>query len=260
MTVRPQNMPNKKLARKIYQLQNGIVRQLNDAHIFLEQAQPLLVDAKESFEISSSKRDRRYYVPSVDRRKFAKRTDHELKNIYNEYINHGLFEAFLTNSVTMFESFLGDVLVEYFQHYPLKLSQKVPKTPAGPDVTVKDVIEAENKDDIFEQLVDSHLSNVFRQRPDIYMEYISKILGVKKDASFRDYYEISATRDLIVHNDLYVNHLYLDKSKSKARGQLGDRLVVDKSYYYDSLAKLKKVSGAIKRDVEKKYGANETKV
>jgi len=215
----------------------------------------MLVDAKETFETSKSKSDKRYYVPSVDRKKFAKRTDHELKNIYDEYINYGLFEAFLTNSVSLFESFLGNVLLEYFQHYPLKLTQKVPKTPACPDVSAKDVIDAENKDDIFHKLVERHLSNVFHQRPDIYMEYISKIMGVKKDASFRDYYEISATRDLIVHNDLYINHLYLDKSKSKARGQLGDKLIVDKSYYYDSLAKLKKVSGAIKRDVEKKYGA-----
>ena len=84
---------------------------------------------------------------------------------------------------------------------------------------------------------------------------MSQIIGLKNDPSFLEYYEISATRDLIVHNDLYVNRLYLEKSGSKARGKLGSRLVVDKKYYYNSLANLKKVSGAIKRDIEQKYGS-----
>jgi len=253
-------MPNIKLSKRIYRLQNRIVRELNDAHIFLEQAQPLLVEAKESVLQSRSRSDKRYYVPSVDRKKFARRTDKELKEIYDKYITSGLFEAFLTNSVSIFESFLADVLFEVFSHYPLKLTQKVPNIPACPDVTAKNIIDAENKQDIFQQLVERHLSNIFRQRPAIYMDYISKIVGVRKDSNFRDYYEISATRDLIVHNDLYVNQLYLDKAGKKTRGELGDRLVVDKSYYLDSLAKLKKVSGAIKRDVEKKYGRKKEEV
>jgi hypothetical protein len=46
----------------------------------------------------------------------------------------------------------------------------------------------------------------------------------------------------------------------KARGALGVKLPVDKTYYYDALAKLKKVSGAIKRDIEKKYGKGEEEV
>jgi len=85
------------------------------------------------------------------------------------------------------------------------------------------------------------------------MTYLSAVVGVTVDASFLDYYEIAATRDLIVHNSSVVNQLYLDKAQGKARGKVGDKLVVDKTYYYDSLAKMKKVSGAIKRDVEKKY-------
>jgi hypothetical protein len=57
-----------------------------------------------------------------------------------------------------------------------------------------------------------------------------------------------------VHSSCIANRLYLDKAGSKARGELGDRLSVDQAYYYEALAKMKKVSGSIKRDVEKKYG------
>lgn len=87
------------------------------------------------------------------------------------------------------------------------------------------------------------------------MAYVAKVVGVKNDPSFSDYFEIAATRDLVVHNNRVVNGLYLEKSGKKARGQLGEKLAVDKDYYYAALGNLKKVSGAIKRDVEKKYGA-----
>ena len=65
--------------------------------------------------------------------------------------------------------------------------------------------------------------------------------------------------DLVVHNNCVINTLYLEKAGAKARGALGERLSVDEAYYYDSLAKLKKVSGAIKRDIEKKYGKAEVR-
>jgi len=52
-----------------------------------------------------------------------------------------------------------------------------------------------------------------------------------------------------------VNDLYVEKAGEKARGSIGERLTVDKAYFYGALGKLKRVSGAIKRDVERKYGA-----
>jgi hypothetical protein len=42
-------------AHKVYGLQVSIVRELNDAHIFLEQSQPLLVEARNEIEASTSK-------------------------------------------------------------------------------------------------------------------------------------------------------------------------------------------------------------
>jgi hypothetical protein len=253
-------MANAAFAKRVYSLQNHIVRELNDAHIFLEQAKPLLAEAKSKYDKSKSKADKRYYVPSVERTKFAKRTDAELKAIYSHYISTGLFEAFLVNSLSRFESFLSDVLSEFLSHYPLRITERVQGVPACPDIPVKDLIVASDKDRLLHQVVSEHLRSVFRQRPSVYLTYMSKLIGVKDDASFLDYYEIAATRDLVVHNSRVVNALYLDKAGDKARGDLGDLVPVDQAYYYDALAKMKRVSGAIKRDVEKKYGSPETKI
>ena len=253
-------MPNEALARKIYSLQNKIVRDLNNAHIFLEQAHPLLIEAKTQYESSNSKADRRYYVPSVDRKKFAKRTDAELKEIYNHYTSKGLFEAFLVNSVSQFESFLADVLITFLNHYPLRVTETVQGVPACPNISPKELVAAPDKAQLVQRVFEDHVANIFRQRPILYMTYVAKLLSVKNDPSFADYFEVAATRDLVVHNNNVVNALYLEKSGAKARGSIGDKLSVDESYYYSALAKLKKVSGAIKRDVEKKYGKSDEEV
>jgi hypothetical protein len=78
---------------------------------------------------------------------------------------------------------------------------------------------------------------------------------VSTDPIFLDFYEIAATRELVVHNGCVVNDLYVEKAGEKARGAIGERLTVDNAYFYGALGKLKRVSGAIKRDIERKYGA-----
>jgi hypothetical protein len=250
-------MPNEALARKIFSLQNKIVRKLNDAHIFLEQAQPLLEAARARYEDSRSKSDRRYYVPSVDRKKYAKRTDAELKEIYDHYKSSGLFEAFLVSTVSQFESFLADVLTVFLEHYPQRITETVQGIPACSGVSAKDLMAARDKDELVRRVLSDHVVNVFRQRPSLYMAYLVKLLSIKSDPSFTDFFEVAATRDLVVHNNNIANAIYLEKSGQKARGALGERLLVDESYYYSALAKLKKVSGAIKRDMEKKYGKSD---
>jgi hypothetical protein len=250
-------MPNEALAKRIYSLQNKIVRELNNAHIFLEQAQPLLIEAKAKFENSKSKADRLYYVPSVAHRRYAKRTDPELKDIYAHYTSNGLFEAFLVNSVSQFESFLGDVIIEFLKHYPLRITETVQGMPACPNISPKDLVAATDKDELMQRMFSDHVGNIFRQRPSLYMTYLVKLLSVKNDPSFSDYYEVCATRDLVVHNNGVANALYVEKAGTKSRGTIGKKIPVDQAYYYEALAKLKKVSGAIKRDIEKKYGKDE---
>jgi hypothetical protein len=248
-------MPDKVLASRIYSLQNKIFRELNDAHIFLEQVCPLLAQTKSEFENSKSKSDRRYHVPSVGQRKVAKRTDQELEAIYIHFSSNGLYEAFFVTAVSQFESFLGDVLLTFLNFYPLRIAEAVQGIPVCPNISPHDLEGAKDKDQLVQMVLSEHVGNVFRQRPCQYMAYVAKLLSVSNDPSFADYYEVAATRDLVVHNNGLVNALYLDKAGKKAREAIGAKVPVDKQYYYGALAILKKVAGAIKRDIETKYGA-----
>ena len=193
-------MSNATFAKRTYRLQILIVRELNDAHIFLEQCQPALIDVRREFEASSSKSKRRYYVPFEGRTKFAKRTDAQLKGIYDRYISTGLFEAFLVSSLSRFEAFLCDLLYEFLTIYPLRISERVQGIPACPDITAVDLIRATDKEHLLRDMIRDHLGNVFRQRPKLYMTYLCKLVDVSTDPIFLDFYEIAATRDLVVHN------------------------------------------------------------
>jgi hypothetical protein len=252
--VRVSHMANPEFAKRTYRLQNAIVRELNDAHIFLEQIVPVLDDARAEYGNSKSRKDRRYYVPSSKKGKFARRTDAELMGIYDLYLNSGLYESFLVSLVARFEWFLADLLTEYLSRYPQRMTEKFNGIPSAEKIDVRTILDSSDKNDLMSRVISGHVSNVFRQRPSVYMAYISEMIGTKNDHCFFDYYEISATRDLVVHNSRVANELYQSKSGGKARAALGEQVVIDSRYFEHCISSMKRVSGALKRDIEKKYG------
>lgn len=251
-------MTNVKFAKAIYKRQNAIVRELNDAHIFLEQITPLLIGAKEKYLVSKVKKDKRYYVPSIKKSKIARRTDAELKNIYDKYLNVGLFESFLVSFIAKFEGFLSDVTNEFFKHHPMRMTTSFKNIPPCEKAEIKLILSVEGKDDLVGRLRSSYVGNIFRQRPSVYMDYLSTLLDVKKDNVMADYYEICATRDLIIHNGSVVNDIYLEKSGKKARAKRGEIVGVDEEYFGGCIAKLKRLSGLIKGSVETKFGTEKS--
>jgi hypothetical protein len=135
----------------------------------------------------------------------------------------------------------------------MRLTQRVQGIPACPEMSASDIIKADDKDELMRILIPEHMELVFRQRPSDYMKYVVESLGVQDDKSFLDYYELGATRDLVVHNSGVINEIYLQKGGKKARSEFGERLTVNKKYFYGAFAKMKRVSGAIKQDGERKY-------
>jgi hypothetical protein len=86
------------------------------------------------------------------------------------------------------------------------------------------------------------------------MEYLSKVAHVQiHDPVFEGYYEVKATRDLLVHSDRQINALYIEKAGRRRRGEIGESVEVDSDYFDSSLAVMKQISGIVKRDIEKAF-------
>ena len=131
----------------------------------------------------------------------------------------------------------------------MRITETFQGIPACQTIAVRDLIAAPNKEVLIQKVLTDHVGGVFRQRPSLYMAYATKILSIKNDPSFATFYEVAATRDLVVHNNGIINDIYLHKAAQKARGALGTKLPVNKEYYYGALVTLKRVAVVINRDI-----------
>jgi hypothetical protein len=55
-----------------------------------------------------------------------------------------------------------------------------------------------------------------------------------------------------------VNERYVDKAGKRERGTVGDRLVVDRDYFYRAVGDRKRLSGAIKGSIDESMAARTT--
>lgn len=245
-------MSKRPLALRIASRQYAFVREVNDIHIFVNQAVPLLEEAKGPFATSTRRKDRRYYVPSIKRIKFAKRSDQELRGIYERFTNHALYElyeTFLVSVVSKFEAFMAEVMKEVLLDYPQKIGVSVPGLKATKEVPTEVLFTVETLEGAIEEVIDRHIAKVFFTPPKIQFSYLSEIVGTKtNDEAFAKYVELKATRDLLVHNTGIANEIYVQKTGRYARAEVGGRIDVDRIYFDRSLALVKRLSGIIERD------------
>ena len=247
-------MVDNSLARQVYRLHLAFVKKINDVHIFAQQAIPLLQEARETYESSSHKKDRRYYVPSIGRTKFARRTDKELKLIYERFITGELYENLIVTAISQFESMLFEVLALVIHSYPQKLTLSVQGIQVERNVPIEVILQSDNLESVLAEVIRRRISAVSYASPRAYLEYLNNVAGIKtSDPAFLNYIEIKAARDVIVHNAGIINDVYIQKAEDKSRGNLGDRLVIDSDYFDHCVATLKRVSGIIQRDVEKNF-------
>lgn len=248
-------MSNKPLYLCIESFQNEFVREIHNSHIFLSQALPILNEAKDGHGESLHKKNRKYYVPSRKKGKFAERTDHELKMIYDSFIDHTLYEVMLIRMVSSFETFLGAVLEKVFIEYPNKLTIKVKDVDPVKTVPLEYLFDSKSVSDILKKTIEQHLFGLFHAPAKAYLEYIEKVMKVdSSDPVFKEYFEVKATRDLLVHNSRTVNDAYLEKAGKLAREKKGKKILVDESYFNYCVVKFKRASFIIKRDCKKTFG------
>lgn len=247
-------MKKKNLAEKIYRLQLDFVRKINDTHIFVQQAFPLLEYAKDNLLNSGNKDDRRYYVPSTKMGKFANRTDEELKSIYDRFIHRELYENLIVGAVSQFESFLFDVLRLVISTYPKKLTRNIRGMDTLTTVPINILLDSEDLEVALSQIIERRLNEISYAKPKDYLEYFQSITTVDtSDSAFMDYIEIKATRDLIIHNSGIINEVYLGKVGNKKRGDVEQKIQINFEYFNHCIATMKRISGIIKRDTEKSF-------
>ncbi len=244
------------IAIQINRLHLTFVNRIDDTHIFVQQSIPLLENFRSELTDSKSREHHRYLVPKVKSRDGIpqKRSDIELKEIYDRFIQRELYENIIITTISKFEAYLFEVLRIIISAYPKKLTLNIKGVEIQRDIPLDLLLNANNLSEVIDQVIERRLNEVSYASPKEYLEYLGKIISIDiTDSAFLDYIEIKATRDLLIHNSGVVNEIYLSKSGSQKRGDIGQMILIDTEYFDFCMATLKRLSGIIQRDTTKAF-------
>lgn len=251
---------NRTTYEEIYRRHIRLFRELNDLHIFATRTSPLLKAAADEHkgEFIDPDEDIELSVPGKHGRPgIARRNSTELSALLKRFANEELYANLLVTAVSRFEFYLADVLGEFLRRDPEKLLRGPKGGDSGRPVPLQMVVDADDLEDLYESLIEQRIQSIFYAEPKEYCAYFNAISELEiPEKSFEQFFEIKATRDLIVHNSLLVNELYRKKAGALARGELGDRLKVKKDYFEACLSAMKKLSGTIEKRTREKHGKN----
>lgn len=244
-------MSNPRLVKKIYDLHLALYRELNDTHIFLSHTLPLLGVAAGRYKSMTSKSDKTFVVPSREGKKgMAKRKPQEMAELFQRFASRDLHANLLVACVSRLESLLNDVLRTFLTRFPGKLSLGLKGGDSSKSVPISVVIEADDRDEILAEIVDTRLQGVFYAEPKDYLAYFENVTGVSlPEKSFLEFVEIKATRDLVIHNNGLANDLYVRKAGKLARAEAGKPIGVEEAYFSSAISTMKNISSEIQKQV-----------
>jgi hypothetical protein len=247
-------MAKKSLQKKIYEHHLRIIKELNNSHIFLQKAIPIIKTEVSNLKSSSnSSKDRTYQVPTRKGKRTSSeafRTDLEVKGILNTLVERELYENILVTNISKFESFIFDIIQETILEYPKKLTIGVPGIKPYKVAPVDLILNNNDYNKLLKDLISERIIEVSYSKPQTYLEYFEKVTGCSvEDEEFKFYLELKATRDLIIHNSSKINQVYLEKTNEYKRGKIGEKIKIDSEYFNSSIAVMKRISGIIRREL-----------
>lgn len=181
----------------------------------------------------------------------------EIENISNEIANKELSDYIIKGLFTLviahFETMLSDFSKKVLQFYPQKLSIIKKENIA---LSVNNL----NNGELIEQIIDNEINRIFYSNLNEQIRILQDISGVQINSNILDIdnlIEIKETRNLLLHNNLIVNDLYLNKTKGVKRAhKKGDVINIDKEYFEKSILHILRILEDITNQVRDKYQHN----
>ncbi|NTG32644.1 hypothetical protein G6K91_00050 [Agrobacterium rhizogenes] len=160
--------------------------------------------------------------------------------------------------ITLAEDYLAANIRRVLRAYPQKLMISTKGKKLGDSdqytIDVRDLLAAGSLDAVIEQLAAQRVRDAVYATPQQYLTYFKAVCGVEfKEATWREYVEIKATRDLFVHADGRVNEIYLEKAGQQARFGLGEKVTVDPAYFNATTSCLKALMSEIYTGLRAKF-------
>ena len=247
------NLRNYRILR---QMQARRIKKLNDFYIEVLLTVNSLKEMKNSISQRSAKN--KYLVPKLRGgvREVPRKTSEIIERL-DERIDYSEFSQSIIFSIAMSENFILETLRFALISYPEKILISCKGNEGERSIDLKNIISKNDIGEIISEQAMARLNQAMYSSPKQFEEYFKKVTGFGLGESFESYIELKATRDLLVHNDGYINEIYLQKAGDSARGALGERISIDSTYFEEAIRHLKKLSSVIYRGQLDKFGESQ---
>lgn len=199
---------------------------------------------------------RDFQVPSRRPDKTVFRTAEAVREVFTEAVGSKIYWATLIYLVSLAEHAFLDLARKFLLHDPRRFLID----NGSKKIEAKMIVDAGNFETLLEQMADLILHDLSYQKPADQMKYFEKVFGI----SFRQelaaqWFEIKATRDILVHNGGMANGIYIQKAGSQARVACGEMLPIDRKYFHHVVVTLKSLVGGVCSAVQLKLKADALK-
>lgn len=172
-------------------------------------------------------------------------------------IRHREYEKAIVLLVSNAEDYLFSYGKLLLRSYPDRLDTSGKGNKGELLVPLKDLIEKGAKQ-VIEDLIEGRLRSASYGKPAEYIAFLNKVFQFELRATTMDgFIELKASRDLIVHANSIINEIYVEKAKELARGDVGDALLIDESYFKASVKLVKQMYSSVYKGTLAKYGNND---
>lgn len=219
-----------------------VQKTLNDINIWSTFAISSLKIIEENEEMINDFSE--YPVPSVIKGKKVKRKPEQVKESIHQAYTTEIYKALVVYVVSLVEP----VLMEFVRLTLLYDKRRLKNKPKGCEkhLDYDTIVDCDDYDGIVNIIISKYVDALSYSKPQEQLEYLTKLLSITiDDDDWNSWIEIKATRDLIVHNSGVINRVYLEKVGTSARGQLGEKIVVDNNYYDHVIIISKSLIGSI---------------
>lgn len=170
----------------------------------------------------------------------------------NQNKNAIVVKSLFVYGVSTFEIAMTEILREFCKVNPVKIPTKELK------FTKEQILD--QQESLVEILLDNGINNLTYGTLEKYATTFSAILEISPFSHIDELIEIKETRNLMVHNNLIVNRLYLSKCKESCRrateSDINKPLSFDKAYVYNSIVTcINVLKNDVVDELKKKYGS-----
>lgn len=178
--------------------------------------------------------------------KTVHRKKDKVLSMIEEFKNKDIYFSLFVYMVSSVEDYFTNIMKTILMSDKNRIKCVVQGMNANKTYDVNDIINKKSIDEVLHDLINQRIMSVMYASPRIQQEYFKKALGIEVDENlWKIWFEIKATRDIIVHNSGRINEQYIMKAEDLSRGELGKEIVIDNDYFFSTIGNIKYIIGKI---------------